>query len=436
MRYIVIVFLLFAFNTNASSNKKDDFIKAFEEANYQQVIKLAQQSLNNNPRNFNAWYYKGLAEKALYKYASAAESFKHAANLSTDNANLFYLLASSYENSGNTELALSWYKKVLQIDTLHIPALNSLAKVYKHTNSFKEAIETYTKLVNSDSTNGYYYAQLAYCCKKFGFTEPVIFYYEKAISLNENDLESGNNLAIELINQKYYEDANKVLDTFLVKFPDNIRLLKRKAYLAAVEARYLDAIAHFKQVVELGDSSMFTSKYYGQSLFNNGNYGDAIYWLNRYVQANKEDTKNQYILGLAYQKDYRYQKSLEHLHIALGQVYDKSLIAKVYEQKAVTYAMYGDFMSFRDSIATQAPEMYKLAHENYLASFELVPANFEMYRTLGRFYEDKLKDKRMALYYYQKYYDEHESNKIYEHDLIWVQSKITMLTEELHFSGE
>lgn len=434
MKNFTVLFLLITFSFFGNS-QTGDFIKAYEQANYKQAIELSQASLNENSRNFDAWYYKGLSEKALYKYVNAAASFKQAAGLSSANSSVLFLLATCSENSGNTNEALNVYNQVLEIDSLHIPSLNNMAKIYKRIKDYSKAISLYSKLVKNDTTNGFYYSQLAYCCKKYGLNEPVIYYYEKAVELNPMDLESGNNLANELINQKYYEDANAVLDTFLIRFPNETQLLKRKAYLAAVEARYLDAITGFKLVIQLGDTSMFTCKYYGQSLFNNGNYGEAIYWLSRYIASNKEDTKNQYILGLAYQKDYQYQRSLEHLHVALGQVYDKPLIAKVYEEKANTYAMYGDYMAFRDSLANDAPDMYKLAHDNFIAAFNLVPADFELYRKLGRFYEEKLKDKRMALYYYKKYYEEHESHKIYEHDLIWVQNKIRILTEELHFMG-
>jgi tetratricopeptide (TPR) repeat protein len=248
----------------------DDFIKAYEASNYNETIRLAKISINENDHNFDAWYYKGLSENALYKFTDAVISFERAAELTTDKSAILFLLGNACESSGNSVKAIESYTKLVQLDSLHIQAKARLAKVYKGQKEYLKAIDLFSSLVELDSTNAYFYAQLAFCCKKFGLKDPAIRYYEKVIELNPNDVESGRLLINTYVDQKYYEDAAALVDTLLIRFPNNIQLLKRRAYILAIGGNYIGAIREFQNVVELGDSSMFTSKYYGHSLFNNG----------------------------------------------------------------------------------------------------------------------------------------------------------------------
>ena len=215
-----------------------------------------------------------------------------------------------------------------------------------------------------------------------------------------------------------------------------ICILKQKAYIAALGGNYLDAVNDFEKVTQLGDSSLFTCKYYGQSLYNNGEYGKAVFWLGRFLDKKPDDFQNQLIMGLACQNDYQYKKSLKHLNIALLLQYDKKMVARIFIETGNTYVKYGDYYGFRDSTGIKAAENYKMALDNYLLAQEQTPDNFKIYRTLGSFYETKLKDAKVALYYYKKYYKEMDTDQIDEEQLVWIQSKISKLTEEVHFIGE
>lgn len=434
----LILFLLIntlAYNLLAQ-NKKIEIDQLYNEGKYTETIELANNKQASDSVNFTTWYYKGLAEQALYKYSDAVVSFEKAASLTQNKTAVLFLLGNALESSGDDVKAIETYKELIAVDSMYIPAKARLAHVYKSQKEYLPAIEMFSSLVKLDSSNSYFYKQLAFCCNKFGFNEPVISYYEKAIALNPNDLESGRLLINEFINQKYYEDAIRLVDSFLIRFPNNIDLLKQQAYISAIGGNYLDAVRQFQKVVELGDSSLFTSKYYGQSLYNNGQYDKAIFWLNRYIKTNEDDTKNHYILGMAYQKDYQYTKSLEHFHTAMGQVFDKQLIARVFIETGNTYSSYGDYLGFRDNTGLQAPSMYKLAIENYLLAIDLTPTDFNINKILGKLYEEKLKDQQVALYYFEKYYKELDTSKIDEWELSWIQQKITALKEEIHFMGK
>ncbi len=419
-----------------ANNSSHNLIKLYNEGKYQQAIAYADSCLLQNENVFDIWYYKGLSEQSLYQYSQSIVSLQHASALTTDKTSVLFLLGNAWEMSGNSQKAVETYQNLLKTDSLYIPAIVKLAKVYKSEKDYLPAIDLFSKCVRLDSTNGHFYAELAYCCNKFGFNEPVIYYYEKAIELNPDDLESCQALVNEFIDQKKYTDAGIYVDSFLVKNPDNLAFLKQRAYISAIGGNYLDAVREFQRVVDMGDSSAFTSKYYGQSLYNNGQYDEAVFWLDRYLKSNPDDSKNQFIMGMACQNAYRYKKSIEHFDITLSQLYNIQLIVKIYTETGNTLVKYGDYLGFRDSTGTLAPEKYKLAIEQYLKAEELNTDNFDIYRLLGIVYEEKIKDKKLALYYYEKYYKQLDPTKIQEYELIWVESKITKLKEDIHFMAE
>jgi tetratricopeptide (TPR) repeat protein len=241
-----------------------------------------------------------------------------------------------------------------------------------------------------------------------GLIPPAIDYYQKAISLNPQNLKTGHQFVSLLVDAKYYDAALAVIDTFLFQFPDNLHLLKQQAYIKAIGGNYLEAV---KQ------------------------YSEASFWLSKYLEKVPDDSKNQFILGLAYQNDYQYEKSLEHLSLAMEQLYPRELLSRIAAERATTYSMYGVYCSFRDSLKSNTQGYYKLAVDNFLEALALNPDDFTIYNKLGRLYEENIKDTKLALYYYEIYYKKMDPQKIAPLKLDWIQNKIRQLKEEMHFAG-
>jgi len=428
------VSFVFYFPSLAQNSTELERLYAISE--YQKLIAQADSLIKQQAGSFEVWYYKGMAEQSLSKFKDAVETYNQALSLSDNKVPVLFTLGICHESTGNDDQALQSYQELLAIDSLHVPSKVRMASIYKSQKEFGKAIEAYSQLVELDSTNGYFYSQLAYCCSKFGFNEPVLFYLEKTLELNQGDLNSVNELVSELIDQKLYEEATAYCDSFLIAYPTDLKLLKQQAFISAINGNSLDAVRQFAHIVSLGDSSQFTCKNYGQSLFNNGQYTEAIFWLDKYLKNQPDDIKNQFIMGLACQKDYQYEKSLFHLDLALKQLFDRGLIAKVYEENGNTYSKYADYCGFRDSTKNQAEPMYNKALESYLEAESINPEGIAIYKTIGRFYNDKLKDSKKALYYYEKYNQKLDPKKMDEYELKWLESEITRLKEKVHFEGK
>ncbi|MBI9069663.1 MAG: hypothetical protein JEZ09_20370 [Salinivirgaceae bacterium] len=433
MKYFLVLLLLC--NTLLSFSQETTLDELFNNSNYCEVIRVADEQLSKNSNDYSAWYYKGLAENALYKFKESSVSFANAYKLSPNNQQILFLLATALESEGNILESINTYKKIVSSDSTNIQANSRLASLYKNQKEYINAVNIYKKLIKQDSTNGYFYSQLAYCCDKMGFFLPVISYYEKAVSLNPNDYQSQHALISELVSQKYYDIATYYIDSFLIQYPIDFYLLKQKAYVSALSGRYLDAVKEFKHVISVGDSSLFSYKYYGQSLYNNGQFDESVIWLDKYLKKRPDDFQNQLIMGLACQHDYQYEKSLTHLDIAMYLKYDKKMIARIFSEKATTQIKYGDYLGYRDSIPEHSEKYYTDARDNYLKSLEIYADGYNILKDLGLLYETKMKDMKIALYYYEKYYDALNPNDINEHELDWIQQKISGLKETVFFIG-
>jgi len=435
MKSLLLICLLFV-NISIFATAKHDIVYYYNNAQYQKAIDFANKKVITAKPDFIIWYYKGLSEMALCKYPDAEKSFKNAIKEDSLSVPALLSLAKTYEIAGNTENALNNYSKILKTDSTNIVAKTKSASIYIKKKKYSKAAFLYSDLIKQDSLNGWFYGQYAYCLGKLALVRESDKYYKKAIKLAPENKTIVVRMIRQLILNKRYETADKYIDTFLLRFPDDMFLLKQKAFIAAFGGNYLDAIRQFKYITELGDSSLFTLKYYGQSLYNNCDYSDAIFWLSRYVKINLNDTKNQYILALAYQKDYKYKESLNSFDLVFEQIYDTDLISDVFVEKANTFSAYGDYLKYRDSTKTKSKKKYKAALDNYLKAKELNPSNNDINRMIAVLYETKIKNDRLALYYYKKYYQNLDAKKTNEYQLAWIQEKITELTEKLHFAVE
>lgn len=412
-----------------------EILNLYNQAKYIMVIDYADSLIDLEKANHKVWLYKGLSHQAIYQYPKAVQSFQKAGRLKPG-TDIDLLLAKAWEYSGAEENAIKIYSDILKKDSLNMPALARMASIYKNQRDYLNSTDYYSRLINIDSTNSFFYYQLGHSTSKIGLSEPAASYFFKAYTLNPNDFKSVKGFLNELVKQTRYEEALRYIDSFLYVFPENLQLIKQRAYLFGIGGNYLDAVKEFEKVVEMGDSSLYTCKYFGQSLYNNGNYEQAVYWLDRYLQKKPDDVKNQFIIAIAYQKDYQYQNSLDHFGMVESIIFDKENIAQLHKERAQTYIALGDYYSFRDSTGIKKKEYYDLALQGLNKAEELFPQDHLLFKQLGVFYEHKMKNAPMALYYYQQYYNRLDPQKIKPYQLTWIQDKIGELKEEVHFMGD
>jgi tetratricopeptide (TPR) repeat protein len=432
-----LLFVVILSSLSLFTKAQNDLSVLFASGQYSQTIQLAENILATDSTRFDGWYYRAMSQSALYRYSMAIGSFQKALKYTNDSIPVLFLLAQTCDNAGNRQDALEFYQSVILKDSSYVPAKARLAAIYLNQRNYLKAIELYSSLIKNDTTNSYFYSRLAYACNQLGLTPAAIEYYNQAIQLNNEDAESAAKLLEIYMDVKFlFPEADSVADTLLALFPNQVDLLKNKACIRSTLGDFPGAIALFQQVVEMGDSSLFTCQNYGNTLFNNSNYPEAIYWLRRYASERPDNTDNLYVLALACQRDYRYQESLNLFDSVLMQIYNKVNIARTVADRAQTYKIYGDYLNFRDSVKSQAKVMYQLSLDDLNQTIDLDPKRAETYLKLANLYELQLHNLQMALKYYEKYLQvlPPPTGGLDRRD--WLENKIRSLKEELHFKGE
>lgn len=427
-----ILLLSFIFLNLSTYSQINNLEQDFKNKKYKKIISETETEINE--ANFELWYYRGLSQQALFQYSNSINSLEKALSLTHDTTSIQYLLSESYEKIGDIKKSISIYENFLKKDSLNIITLNKTAQLYKANNDYIKAMDIYTRLIKIDSLNDYFYQELGNCTSKIGLETISTGFYLKSYQLNKKNMKSLRAYISGLmIRQKLYDSAQRCIDTSLKAFPKEAFLFRNKGFLYAIRTNYLSAIDAFKKATELGDSSLFTCKYYGQSLYENGDYQEATFWLKRYLDTYPNDIKNNFLIAIAYNKSYEYEKSLESFNLLEQTAYNKKFIYSLCREKAKTYLAYADYLGYRDSTLKRKKTFEKLAL-NYLKEAEMFvdAKNYSVYADIASFYYQREKNTQMALYYYKKYYKQFPADSP-QTLTKWIRLRIEKLKEELHF---
>jgi Flp pilus assembly protein TadD len=201
-----------------------------------------------------------IPETVSFEYAEAAyrdRRYKDAVDLFTvysernpDNGWGHYMLGLSARRAGDLEQAEASFERALSLDPNHVKSMLNLSRVLLDDGRPEEALAHLEVALDIDpvSDDGYRLRGIAYY--ELGRDQDAIDSYREAITVNERDSWSMNNLALVLIRQEKFEEALLPLAraTELRKdvavFQNNLGIaLERTGHLAASQEAYRSALA-------------------------------------------------------------------------------------------------------------------------------------------------------------------------------------------------
>ncbi|MBR1616735.1 tetratricopeptide repeat protein [bacterium] len=155
------------------------------------------------------------------KYIDALSCYLRVFSSNLDNPKASYNVALCYDVMQEHELALSYYKYTLKLDSQNIRSLNNIAKIYleitKDTNSaiyfLNQAIRINPKDAEAYNTFGKIYFEL-------GDYQLSKLYLKKAIRLDKNYFQNYYDIAKVYIGLDDYKNAKKALIKCLELKPD------------------------------------------------------------------------------------------------------------------------------------------------------------------------------------------------------------------------
>jgi tetratricopeptide (TPR) repeat protein len=389
---VAIILLVIAINPvtaqEVSVNKGIELMMMGGE--YENVIDTCRQILTYDSLNPEIHYKMGIAYQNILKEDSALNSFFQAVKLNPENKVYHFMLAKGYYNKDKFSLAEPLLKDLCTIDSMNWVYAYYLTGIFMQSYRFDDAIHIYERFLKKDSVNYIYLDKLAFAyLKKEDFARSMEL-YSKSLSVNNKDVTAIKNLAY------LYSESNNS-DTAIRFLTDGIKIdsTDLDLYLSRAALYYSGhntkrALDDYMVILSSGDSSKIYLKRIGICYCNNFQPEEAIHYLMKAYVKDSSDYETCSYLGQSYYK-LRYMKNSIYYY---GR--EIEILTPVKTQLGLTYILCGE--SQKDN------GMYQEAIASYKKGQSLKP-DINIYLIIANLYDEKLKDKGKAIFYYQKFLD-------------------------------
>jgi len=348
------------------------------------------------------------------------------------NINVKKLLASLYMRNGKTSDARKLYEEIFTINPEDKDVQTELVKIYFKNNESSKAFENFSKMLGKDSLSylekvqvgELYYNLISQDESSKEVAENIFtnlsneypdrwipYYYLGAIDLlNKKNSDAKDNFfrAIEFADtsrevyvnisftffqQRETDDAIKVADAGLAKFPDEFRLNYIKGLSLQQSGNEKDAIVYFEKAVDVNSADIGMLSTLALAYDNQGYYEKSSA---TYEKALKIDPQNALVLN-----NYAYNLSERGIDL------DKALsMSKVAVDKDPQNASYLDTMGW----IYYKMKNYKQAKRYIESSLAFNPNSAVVLEHLGDVY-NAMKDNRNALKFWKLSLEKNPNNK-------------------------
>jgi len=221
--------------------------------NYKEAGNRYRQLLQRYPRDREIRIDYGQTLAWDKRYPDAAAQYESVLSSEPNNIEALRHLGILEAWQGHYEKALLLLDRGLRIDPQHAKLIADRAEVLSWKGDLAEAIKAYEHLVQLAPGNADHWLKLAQVNAWNGRTRVARESYAKVLQLAPTNLDAYIGLARVFIDNHQYTEADKVLREALPRFPDNQRLTKELAGLAAEKS------LHLKDIVELIEPLFFVA---------------------------------------------------------------------------------------------------------------------------------------------------------------------------------
>ena len=130
---------------------------------------------------------------------------------------------------------------------------------------------------------------LGYPAHAFGSEFEVSNWYDKALSINQNNVPALVQKGTELANQGDGEQAVTWLDKALSIDPTNLMALVSKGAALRDMGKYQEAIVTYDKVLTIDPNDVYAMGGKAGSLYGSGQYGQAVTLIDRALELNPSD---------------------------------------------------------------------------------------------------------------------------------------------------
>ena len=288
-------------------------IKKYDFAlkNYQKSVELNEEF----PEGFN-----NLANiyKELKNIKNSITFFKKAIELNPNYINALYNLGVVYFEIDKYEESSAYFKKVLEINPKHLATLNNFGLLLKKTKKYDEALKCFKKAIDIDSNFLQAYNNIGTISLELGNIKDAIFNYEKVLQISPNNFISYKNLLATYENSNQIENYEKTLKLTKKKFPNEkilelykgILFFRKKKFKESI--KYLDKISFIKENETEIKRIFFLARAYDR--IDKTNEAFKFFKLGNKLENStfeaKQFDKNRYLKNIENKKNYFTKKNI------------------------------------------------------------------------------------------------------------------------------
>jgi tetratricopeptide (TPR) repeat protein len=149
-----------------------------------------------NPKNYQILYLRGLVSEALNKNIEATKFFKAAHSLSTMDPEICFHLGMSFKKINSLKKSNLFYEKTIALNPYHLEAYVNLANNLTSQHLFKKASTYYLQAINLNPSLATTYFNFGTMHLKAMDPDSAIHFLKKAVDLDRNNANYLNALGV------------------------------------------------------------------------------------------------------------------------------------------------------------------------------------------------------------------------------------------------
>ena len=301
------VIYLILFGILACVPRSNDPILQLEEAEDLEVLEYLNDLLVTNPDNQRALYQKALIQEKQGYLEPALSTIDKAIKIDYTNNDFYFLQGKILTRSGNHGRAVEALLRAETLGNNRHELYSLLSTNYLSMEQPDKSRAVVVRLLQMD--DGHEAHTLA--GKTFlalGDTTAAFGEFQKAVSIEVNNIDALTGLKSVYFGQKETEKAEQILDRLMELNPDNTSYFKEKAGLL-VQRSELDSAKELLKLVDVIENTAVSNYDLAAMAYETRHYDSTILYLDRPVAKN--DTKEQLLRARSLDKLRKYTESME-----------------------------------------------------------------------------------------------------------------------------
>ena len=227
-----------------------------QTAVYHNLVTLYTATLTRNPGCWMAHYNLGIALNEQGDTDGAISHYRKAVQLWPGYAEAHYNLGRLLAQKGLVDEAITHYEKALEINPSDADAHNNLGATLLANGRIDEAIAHYRKALAIQPDYADVSCNLAGALLSKGDLDGAIAYYSGCLALSPNQVEAQYNLATALFRRHRMDEAMAHYQKVLELSPDNADARANLGSVFLAKGRVRDAIAQYRDVLRIAPDNM------------------------------------------------------------------------------------------------------------------------------------------------------------------------------------